>query len=95
MLPYVLFHRQKTSGYEAHISAMHTAFERYRDEIISKWDTKLRLASGKLTNKVGLTTEVVGTNLYSLFAGFCSSRSINPGTNKTCESLLLYNSSKP
>lgn len=43
---------QRSGGYEEHISAVHTAFESYRNETISKWDTKLRLASGKLTNKV-------------------------------------------
>ena len=46
---------QRTSGYEDHISHTHSAFQSYQDETIAKWDTKIRLASGKLTNKVVYT----------------------------------------
>ena len=50
---YVLaFYFQRTCGYEEYISTQHSAFEGYRDETIAKWDAKLRIASGKLSNKV-------------------------------------------
>ena len=65
---------QKTSGYEDHISHTHSAFQSYQDETIAKWDTKLRLASGKLTNKVavsGVYTAVSGV-YYSQWCVYCS-----------------------
>lgn len=65
---------------------MHTAFESYRDEAITKWDTKLRLASGKLTDKV-CTTHTPHTHHLCFFCtiGFCSSRQVNSGPDKTCK----------
>ena len=46
-------------GYEEYISAQHAAFEGYRDETVAKWDAKLRLASGKLTNKVCMVLQIL------------------------------------
>ena len=60
---------QRVCGYEEYISTQHAAFVGYRDETIAKWDAKLRLASGKLTNKVHavLTTLKSHTLFFSPF----------------------------
>ena len=39
-------------GYERHILRVHEKFIPYRNEIITKWNDKLKLASGKLNSKV-------------------------------------------
>ena len=38
--------------YESYIAKMHERFQPYRDTILDKWNTKLQLSTGKLTNKV-------------------------------------------
>ncbi len=38
--------------YESYLSSVHTAFQTCRDETITKWNTKTRIAGGKVTSKV-------------------------------------------
>lgn len=38
--------------YEGYISRVHDAFQSYRDETITKWNNKTRIAGGKVTSKV-------------------------------------------
>ena len=63
---------QRSCGYEEYISAQHAAFMGYRDETITKWDAKLRIASGKLSNKVHilLTTLELRNRFFLFFQAF-------------------------
>ena len=38
--------------YESYVSRVHTSFQLYRDDTIAKWNSKTRIAGGKVTNKV-------------------------------------------
>ena len=38
--------------FETHIASVHQRFHGYQDEVIDKWNTKTRLASGKINSKV-------------------------------------------
>ena len=38
--------------YESYIAKIHKGFRPYRDATLDKWNTKLQLSTGKLTNKV-------------------------------------------
>ncbi len=48
--------------YESYLSSVHTAFQAYRDETITKWNTKTRIAGGKVTSKV--SCQLIMTSLW-------------------------------
>ena len=43
---------KRRRDYEEDIGRTHAQFQRFRDETIAKWNSKLRLASGKISSKV-------------------------------------------
>ena len=45
-------HRSKDC--EAEVERLHSGLRPYRDAVISKWNEKTRLASGRITSKVGV-----------------------------------------
>ena len=45
--------------YEAQVERLHVQLRSYRDAVISKWNEKTRLATGKITSKVGVVCSAV------------------------------------
>ena len=46
--------------YEEHITRVYDSLKSYRNDVIAKWNSKTRLISGKLTNKVSVHMDGCG-----------------------------------